>query len=239
MMNEDVKLQTFLKCANVMAIDRLGYTDHGPIHVKIVANSALRMLRILMKQGIVPNIITNYHMTNAEAEIIVVLASILHDLGMAVIREQHEEYSIMLSLNFLTRYLEALYDQEQATIMSSEILHALSTHDLPRKPLTIEAGVVRVADALDMEQGRAWVPFKAGTIDIHSLSALSIESVKIEEGTQKPITIRIQMTESAGIFQVDQLLRERIRDSGLEKYIHVVAMITEKKEGQIIDKFEI
>jgi metal-dependent HD superfamily phosphatase/phosphodiesterase len=239
MMNEDIQLQTFLKCANVMAIDRLGYTDHGPIHVKIVANSALRILRILLKHGIVPNIITNYHMTNGDAEIIVVLASILHDLGMAVIREQHEEYSIMLSLDFLTRYLTTLYAPEQATIMISEVLHALSTHDLPRKPLTIEAGVVRVADALDMEQGRAWVPFKAGTIDIHSISALSIKSVKIEEGTEKPITIKIRMTESAGIFQVDQLLRERIRDSGLEHHIHVIAMITGKKEGKIIEKFEI
>jgi metal-dependent HD superfamily phosphatase/phosphodiesterase len=222
-----------------MAIDRMGYTDHGPIHVKIVTNSALRILRILIKKGIVPNIIKNYHMANADAEIIVVIASIFHDLGMAVVRENHEEYSILLSLGFLENYLEAIYDKEHATIMSSEVLHALSTHDPPRKPLTIEAGVVRVADALDMEQGRAWIPFKAGTVDIHSISALSIESVKIEEGTKKPITISIQMKESVGIFQVDQLLRDRIKDSGLENYIHVIAMITGAKESKIIEKFEI
>ena len=238
-MNGDIKLQTYLKCANVMAIDRMGFTDHGPIHVKIVANSALRILRILIKKGITPNIIKNYHMTNDDAELIVVLASIFHDLGMAVVREKHEEYSILLSLRFLESYLETIYDQEHATIMSSEVLHALATHGPPRKPLTVEAGVVRIADALDMEQGRAWIPFKAGTIDIHSISALSIKSVQIEEGTKKPITISILMTESAGIFQIDQLLRDRIKDSGLENYIHVIAMVSGEKKSKIIEKFEI
>jgi len=48
----DLKLQTFWKCSNVMAIDRLGYTDHGPTHVKIVANSALKLLRILFLKKI-------------------------------------------------------------------------------------------------------------------------------------------------------------------------------------------
>lgn len=239
MMSRDVKLLTFLKCANIMAIDRMGYTDHGPIHIKVVANSALRILRLLIKNGIVPNIVKNYHLTNEDAEMIVVLTSIFHDLGMVVVRERHEEYSILLALGFLERYLEAIYNAEQATIMSSEVLHALSTHHPPRKPLTIEAGVVRIADALDMEKGRARIPLQAGKIDIHSVSATSIEKVKIEKGVEKPITIRIQMTDSAGIFQVDQLLKNRIKDSGLENYIHVVALITGEKEARIIEKYEI
>ena len=217
----------------------MGYTDHGPVHIKIIANSALRMLRILIKKGIVPNIVQDYGMTNKDAEVIVVLASTFHDLGMAVLRETHQEHSLLLSLGFLESYLEAIYDEESATILTSEVLHALSTHDPPRKPLTIEAGIVRVADALDMAKGRARIPFKAGKIDIHSVSATSIESVKIEEGTEKPITIRIQMTDSAGIFQVDQLLRNKIKNSGLENYIHVVAMITGERETKIIEKFEI
>jgi len=147
----DVRLQTYWKCANIMAIDRMGYTDHGPVHVKIVANSALKILRILIQYGVVPNIVKDYGMMNEDAEIIVVLASTFHDLGMAVVRETHEEYSILLSLGFFERYLEAIYDREAATILTSEVLHALSTHHPPRRPLTIEAGVVRVADALDME----------------------------------------------------------------------------------------
>ena len=118
--SEDLKLQAFWRCANVMAIDRMGYTDHGPVHVKIVANSALKILRILVNRGVVPNVVRDYGMTNEDAEVIVVLASIFHDLGMAISRENHEEYSIFLSLEFLKNYLEEIYDVDEATIWEEE-----------------------------------------------------------------------------------------------------------------------
>jgi len=237
--SEDVRIQTFWRCANVMAIDRMGYSDHGPTHVKIVANSALKILRILMKRGVVPNVVKDYGLTDEDAEVVVVLASILHDLGMAVEREKHDEHSIFLSVGFLESYLGSMYDETQAVILTSEALHALSTHHHQMRPLTIEAGVVRVADAVDMEQGRARIPFEAGKINIHSVSALSIERVTIEEGAEKPVMINISMTGSAGIFQVDELLRNKIRNSGLENYIHVVARITGEKETKVIELFEI
>ena len=237
--SDDRRLQAYWKCANVMAIDRIGYSDHGPVHVKIVANSALKILRILIKHGVIPCVVRDYGMTNEDAEVIVVLAAILHDLGMIIAREDHEEYSLFLSLDFLERYLGAMYTEEQAAIMSSEVLHAISSHRHQGRPLTVEAGIVRIADALDMEQGRARIPFEAGKIGIHSISALSIERVKIETGVEKPITIRIWMTSSAGIFQIDQLLRNKIKNSGLESHIHVVAVITGEKETRIIEKFEI
>jgi metal-dependent HD superfamily phosphatase/phosphodiesterase len=235
----DIRLQTYWKCANVMAIDRMGYTDHGPTHVKIVANSALKILRMLIEYGITPNIVKDYHLSKDDAEVVVVLASVLHDLGMAVAREQHEEHSLILSLEFLERYLNALYDTAHATIVSAEVLHALYTHHSPKVPTTLEAGVVRVADALDMEQGRARIPFETGKIDIHSISALAIDKVTIEQGTTKPVNVLIRMTESAGIFQVDQLLRNKIKQSGLENYVHVVAMVTGEHEAKIIERFEI
>ncbi len=40
---DDKKLKTYWRCANVMAIERMGYTDHGPTHVKIVANLSLKL----------------------------------------------------------------------------------------------------------------------------------------------------------------------------------------------------
>ena len=138
--SEDIRLQTYWKCSNIMAIDRMGYTDHGPVHVKIVANSALKILRILVEKGIVPSVVKDYGMTKEDAEVIVVLASIFHDLGMIVTREGHEEYSIFLALEFLEKHLGAIYDREKAVILSSEVLHALATHLGQRKPLTIEAG---------------------------------------------------------------------------------------------------
>lgn len=235
---KDVRLQAFWRCSNVMAIDRLSYTDHGPIHVKIVANSALKLLRILADKGVVPSVVKDHNLTVEDAEVIVVLGSVLHDLGMVVARENHEMYSVFLAYDFLQRHLRQVYGVEESAIVCSEVLHTVLAHHPDQRVLTLEAGVVRVADALDMEQGRARIPFEAGKVDIHSVSALSIEQVEILEGGEKPIVIKVRMTNSAGIFQVDELLKARIQNSGLEEHIHVVAEIVAGKERRIIEKFE-
>ena len=239
LVNKDVKLQTFWKCSNVMAIDRMGYTDHGPIHVKIVANSALKLLRILVSKGVVPSVVKDYNLSVEDAEVIIVLASIFHDLGMAMGREGHEEHSLLLAFSFLQRYLHSIYTEEESAMILSEVLQAMLAHQPEQQVLTIEAGIVRIADSLDLEQGRARIPFEAGKVDIHSISALSIEKVEIFEGKEKPIIIKIKMSNSAGIFQIDELLKAKIQNSGLEKYIHVTAEIKGEKERKIIERFEL
>ncbi len=236
---EDKKLQSFWKCANVMAIDRMGYTDHGPTHVKIVANLALKLLRILVESQVKPSIVRHYGMKNEDAEVVVVLGAIFHDLGMAVIRNDHEKYGALIALEFIEKCLTPIYSEEERAIISSEVLHAIVAHERPNKPLTVEAGIVGIADALDMEAGRARIPFESGKIDIHAVSALSIEKVELIEGAEKPITIKITMSNSAGVFQIDELLKPRIETSGLQEYFHVVAEITGEKERKIIEKFEI
>jgi len=245
---EDKKLQTYWKCANVMAIERMGFTDHGPTHVKIVANIALKLLRILVEKKLIkPSIVENYKMDNDDAELVVVLGSIFHDLGMIVQRRNHEIYSTILSLGFLEKSLAPTYNDEQQAIITSEVLHAIVAHEQPssfdttNKILTKEAGIVGIADALDMEAGRARIPFQAGKVDIHAVSALSIEKVEVEsvERGKKPIEIKIRMSNSAGVFQIDELLKPRIVNSGLEQFFHVVAEITGEKENRIIEKFEI
>lgn len=234
----DVELQTLWKCSNVQAIDRLGLNDHGPVHVKIVANKALKLLRMLLERGVPPSIKVNYNFSDDDAEVVVVLASILHDLGMAIVREDHELYSIQLAQRALDRFLSKVYKPEEATVMLSEILHAIISHHASTKPHTLEAGVVKVADALDMEQGRARIPYEAGKVNIHSMSALSIEKVNIEEGgeTDKPIIIKIEMSNPAGIFQVDNLLGTKIKDSGLEKYVRIEAVVGKGEERFILDE---
>jgi len=236
---DDVKLQSYWKCANVMAIDRMGYTDHGPTHVKIVANLALKLLRMLIDRQVKPSIVRCYGMRNEDAEVVVVLGSIFHDLGMIVTRNDHEKYSVLVALEFIENCLTPIYSEEERAIISSEVLHAIVAHEQPNTPLTVEAGIVAIADALDMEAGRARIPFESGKIDIHAVSALSIEKVEIIEDAKKPITIKIMMSNSAGVFQIDELLKPRIENSGLQKYFHVIAEITGEKERKIIEKFEI
>jgi metal-dependent HD superfamily phosphatase/phosphodiesterase len=178
-------------------------------------------------------------MKNDDAEVVVVLGSIFHDIGMIVARSDHEKYSALIALELVEKLLAPVYSVEERAIICSEVLHAVVAHEYPNKPLTVEAGIVSIADALDMEAGRARIPFQAGKIDIHAVSALSIEKVEIIEGEKKPITIKIMMSNSAGVFQIDELLKPRIETSGLQEYFHVIAEITGEKERKIIDKFEI
>jgi metal-dependent HD superfamily phosphatase/phosphodiesterase len=231
----DVELQTLSRCSNVLAVDRQGLNDHGPVHVKIVGNGALKMLRILLDKGVVPGIVKEYGMTAEDSEVVVVLASIMHDLGMAFARKAHEIYSAPLAFGVLKRCLPLCYSTEEATIVASEVIHAIISHHAPNRPLTVEAGIVKVADAIDMEKGRARVPYEKGKIDIHSASALAIQNLTIEEGEDKPITISIEMTNPAGIFQVDNLLGAKIEGSGIEQYVHVVARIKEGDETQVVN----
>ncbi len=234
--NEDVELQTLWKASNIIAIDRLGYNDHGPVHVKIVANLALKMLRILVSKGVTPSIVKNYGMTKEDAEIVVVMAAALHDIGHAIHRVEHENNSIPLAIPIIDRILQGIYDDEHCAIMKAEILHAIFSHRAPIMPLTVEAGVAKIADALDMEEGRARIPFEAGKVNIHSVSALAIKRVSVMEGTDTPLKIKIEMKNSAGIFQVDELLKNKIEMSGLKDMIEVEAEVLGEMEEKIVDK---
>jgi metal-dependent HD superfamily phosphatase/phosphodiesterase len=230
----DIEINTLWHCSNVMSMERQNLNDHGPIHIKIVANRALKIFRMLIKNGVEPSIVKNYGMTVEDAEVVILLGSVLHDLGLAIVREKHEVYSIPLALDVLKRFLPTIYNTEESTIMTSEILHAVLTHHEPSHPQTLEAGIVKVADALDMEKGRARIPYQEGRLNIHSISAFAIEKVDILEGDEKPITLAIKMNNPAGVFQVDNLLVEKTRGSGLVKYLQVKVYIQEREEPIIL-----
>ena len=94
--------------------------------------------------------------------------------------------------------------------------------------------MIRVADALDMAKGRSRIPFERGRVSIHSLSAAAIEDVTITDGETKPVLIEIQMNNSSGIYQVDGLLKAKLRGSGLERYVEVVAHIDTESEKSLV-----
>jgi uncharacterized protein len=237
--NADVELYTLWQVVNINAVQRLGMSDHGPVHVQIVTNIGLKLLRLLGERGVQPNIVADHNLSPEDAEVVVVLASLLHDLGMSIHRMDHEQYSLFLARPKIGELLEGLYEIPPQTILTSEILHAIISHRAGGRPLTLEAGVVRVADALDMAEGRTRIPFQAGQVNIHSVSALAIERVSIEAGKEKPIRISVRMNNAAGIFQVDELLKEKLEDSGLERYIEVEASTEGEADKKLIKTFRI
>ncbi|MGZ3495412.1 MAG: HD domain-containing protein [Thermodesulfobacteriota bacterium] len=237
--NQDDELYTLWQVMNVNAVQRLGMSDHGPVHLQIVANIALRLLRLLVEHNVQPNVVTDYNLPIEDAEVIVAMASIFHDLGISVHRADHEFYSLFLACPKIKELLEEIYDIPTRTILVSEVLHAIISHRAEGRPLTLEAGIVRVADALDMAEGRSRIPFQEGLVNIHSVSASAIEKIRIEKGELKPVRIVVWMNNSAGIFQIDELLKHKLRGSGLENYVEVEAMIEGETEKKLIHKFRI
>ena len=233
--NGDDDLYGLWIASNVNAVERLTMTDHGPVHVKIVMNIAVRLLRLLVDAGIRPGIVESYGLTNEDAEVVVALAALLHDVGISIHRDDHESFSLFLADGKLREILPEIYARREETIVRSEILHAIISHRSGGRPLTLEAGVVRIADALDMAKGRSRIPFEAGSLSIHSVSAAAVESVAIEPGDSHPVRITVELSNSAGLFQLDQLLREKLRGSGLEPHLEIQAKLGEEEKRLLQD----
>jgi metal-dependent HD superfamily phosphatase/phosphodiesterase len=158
---------------------------------------------------------------------------------MSIHRTDHEAYSLFLAAAKLPELLRTVYEEPERSVVVAEALHAIIGHRRRGDPITIEAGVVRVADALDMEHGRSRVPFSEQRPNIHSLSAAAIDDVTIEPGGDRAVSIAIEMNNSSGIFQVDELLATKLRGSGLEEHIEVVARIDAEHEKRLVPIFRI
>ncbi|MBN1400214.1 MAG: HD domain-containing protein [Anaerolineae bacterium] len=233
----DAELVELYRCANINAVDRSGLNDHGEVHIRIVANAALRLLRLLVEAGVEPSIITHHELTAADAEVVVFLGACLHDVGMVVHREDHERYSLVLAYPKARQLLGGLYEEPALTRMVSEILHAVIAHRWDVKCLTLEAGVVKVADALDMTSGRSRIPFEAGSVNIHSVSARAVESVSIGRGEDRPVRITVELSNSAGIFQVDELLKRKLLNSTLATLVEIVARVESDSEERLLEVY--
>ena len=236
--NKDAQLKGWWHVANVNAVARMEINDHSWVHIQIVTNIALKLLRQLTKHGIEPAMVTDYGMARDDAEVVVALTALTHCVGMSVHRKGHEDFSLFLAEPKLRELLEGLYEEPERTVVVSEVLQGIISHRSDGEPLTLEAGILRVADALDMEQGRSRIAFERGRVGIHSLSAAAIEEVEITDGA-KPIRISIRMNNSSGIYQVDGLLKAKLVGSGLEPYVEVVAHIDTEAEKRLVPLYEL
>ncbi len=237
--NRDPQLKAWWHVANVNAVARMAINDHSWVHVQIVSNIALKLLRQLTKHGVEPSLVRDYGMSADDAEVVVLLGALTHCVGMSVHRDGHEDFSLFLAEPKLRELLDGLYEEPELTVVVSEVLQTITSHREYGKPLTLEAGIVRVADALDMEQGRSRIPFERGSISIHSLSAAAIEDVAIGDGADRPVLIEVTMNNSSGIYQVDELLKAKLQGSGLEPYVEVVARIDTEAEKRLVPVYRL
>jgi metal-dependent HD superfamily phosphatase/phosphodiesterase len=193
----------------------------------------------LLKRGGVEFDAGDQGLAEADEAVIVALAATLHDVGHVVHRDDHPYYSIPLAADVLDRLLPEFYDVGEAVRVKGETLHAILCHHTPETPLTREAGVIRVADALDMEYGRSRIPYDEGSRGINTLSSQAIQRVSLMPGEDRPVLVEIEMTDAAGVYQVDELLKAKLRGSRLEDAVRIVAINKGSGDAPLVERIEL
>jgi len=235
-MLSDPEVNVLWEMSNVMAVKRLKYNDHGPIHAKIAAGSAVYLFKQLVEKNVKPTLIRDGVVDRVEHAVLVpLIGGLLHDIGNAIHRDLHEKLGALLAKPIIERVLEKLVEDQITRIkLRQEIMHAIHCTAYDVECLTIEAGCVKVGDGLDMAEGRARIPYRLGGVSIHSVSALSIKKVEITDDEELPIKVNVYMDEKAGIFQVDEILLPKIKSTPLKKYVSVYAIV----DGEVIKYFK-
>jgi metal-dependent HD superfamily phosphatase/phosphodiesterase len=241
MLLQDEELQAAQEYANTVSIVRLGYNDHGPVHMRTVAINTLIMLRLLRQAGIKTSLEKDECGDFEDSVIAALCASILHDLGMGIGRQDHELHSVYLALPMLNRILTEVYNGnlQKQVMVRALTLEGIAGHMGTCTIHSLEAGVVQVADGCDMTKGRARIPLalvgqttKGG--HIHQYSANSIEEVHIDAGKEKPIRIDVHMSNEAGFFQVEEVLLKKIAGSTAKPFIELYAQVREETAHQYL-----
>jgi metal-dependent HD superfamily phosphatase/phosphodiesterase len=236
----DEEVQMMQDYANTVSIVRLGFNDHGPVHMRQVARNAVKMMHLLQDAGISGSLEHDRVGTFEDSLSAVILASFLHDLGMAIGRHDHELLSATLAMPILTRILSKVYpdDMRKQVIIRSLALEGIVGHMANRKIHSIEAGVILLADGCDMEKGRARIPLALNTDpkigDIHKYSANSIEKVSIEKGDEKPIRITVEMSSEVGFFQIEEVLFPKVNSSPVKPYVELLAGVSGEQRKQYL-----
>lgn len=226
---EDGELQEMQDYANNVSIKRLGYNDHGPVHMRQVAANSIKMLNILHECGIKTSLEKEEIGTFEDSMCAVILAGLMHDLGMMIGRQGHEEMSVILAKPLVERALMHILpnDLHKRVVIRSLVIEAIIGHMASRKIHSTEAGIILIADGCDMTKGRARIPLAMNTTpkvgDIHKYSANAIDRIRIQHGEKKPIKITVEMTGDVGFFQIEEVLFTKIDSSPAKQYVELYA----------------
>jgi hypothetical protein len=220
--------------ANAVSIRRLGYNDHGPVHARITTYNSLKLLQKLHAAGVKTSLEADQVGTFEDSQAAVVLGCFLHDLGMTVTRDAHEWHSIQLADPFIRRYLDEVFPDDPARrVVLRSLAHEVIVGHMGHSRIhSVEAGTVLVADGTDMTRGRSRIPMNMEhdpTVgDMHRYSAGSITRVDITEGDAKPVRITIRMEDRTGLFQVEEVLMGKVKQSPIMGYLEICAIVGEQ-----------
>ncbi|MFP4152205.1 MAG: HD domain-containing protein [Alkalispirochaeta sp.] len=234
-MLRDEEIKALQDYANVVSIRRLGYNDHGPVHMRKVVKNALKFANLLQEAEIPMSLEADGVGTFEDSVFVLFTAGLLHDIGMTLTRQDHENYSALLAKPIVERYLERLYPEDAAkrVILRSMILEAIVGHMAMIRIYSMEAGLILIADGCDMEKGRARIPMLINTEarvgDIHKYSSSAVERITIGKGEEKPIRIEIEMSQSVGFFQVEEVLFPKLNVSPARVYIELTAGVIDEE----------
>ncbi len=225
----DEELQEMQEYANNVSIKRLGFNDHGPVHMRQVVGNAIKMLNILHDFGIKTSLEQEEVGTFEDSMCAVILAGLMHDLGMSISRQSHEKMSALLAQPIINRTLMYMFpdDMHKRVVIRAMATECIIGHMSSHKIHSTEAGVLLIADGCDMTKGRARIPLAINTTpkvgDIHKYSANAIKWIGIHHGERRPIKIDIEMTSEVGFFQIEEVLLEKINASPAKQFVELYA----------------
>ena len=223
--------------ANYVTMRKLGYNDHGRVHAFITGAASLAITELLLDAGVRTDLMESGVGDADDVFLAIILGTMLHDIGNQIHRTGHEAHGVALALPILDRIMGPLYpDAFKRVKVRSFILGAINSHDLSPAPLTIEGGIVAVADGTDITKGRGRKAFALGSVDIHSISALAVDQVVIERGRGKPVLISVTMNNSGGIFQVEEVLAPKVIRTPMRNFVELRAAIRPQGEEQILSR---
>ncbi|MBO3755354.1 MAG: HD domain-containing protein, partial [Candidatus Brockarchaeota archaeon] len=123
LIKDDPEVNADWDMANYIAVSKLKYNDHGEVHAKIVAANALKMLRLLLENGVLTSVMKERAGEEDDAYLIVLTAALLHDIGNQVHRENHHVAGVYLAIPLLNRLLPEIYENK-------EVMYEIRAHIL-------------------------------------------------------------------------------------------------------------
>ena len=237
--NADPQVKAWWHMAGINA-QRLSLTDHSWVHIQIVTNIALRLARLLFRRGVRPAMVVDHGMTERDAEVVIAAGALFHCVGMSIHRTDHEGYSLFLTADRLGGLLARVYDEPERSVVVAEAMHAVISHrsigrSADRRGRRSSAWPTR---STWPRAARAWSSRPDAWTSTRSPPTRSTRSAS-RPGDEKAVRVEVEMSNSAGIYQVDEGLGAKLRGTPLAEHIEVIARIEAEHEKRLVPVFRL